>query len=142
MVGVVSFKILGGQNLEKRLRELGPTVAGNVGRRAMYNSARVVMKAMRAFVPVKTGDLKRSITSQSVRGYGSLMVRVIGFKSPGRYYAHLVEFGTIRSAAKPFIRPALDASAENAILEMGKSIFRGIEAAAIGKVLATLKEEE
>jgi hypothetical protein len=43
---------------------------------------------------------------------------VIGFKKPGKRYAHLVEFGTRFAAAKPFLRPALDAEHDNAIKAM------------------------
>jgi HK97 gp10 family phage protein len=98
---------------------------------------------MRRLVPTKTGALKRSITSRAVRATGGpVLSRIIGFRSPGRFYSHLVEFGTVRSSAKPFIRPALDGRRQDALLNLGARLWRGIEAYAIGRVLTSLKEDE
>lgn len=41
-------------------------------------------------------------------------------------YAHLVEYGTSKSAAKPFIRPAIDSSEGQIIAEMAKGYDKGM----------------
>lgn len=42
-------------------------------------------------------------------------------------YAHLVEYGTSRSAAKPFIRPAVEANEGRIIDEMAKGYEKGMD---------------
>jgi HK97 gp10 family phage protein len=142
MVGNLTFKITGADKLEAKLKGLGPAVAGKIGVNALTSSARPITAAIRRYAPVKTGKLKRSVTSQAVRANGALLSRVIGFRSPGRFYSHLVEFGTIKSAPHPFIRPALDATVRTSLLEMGRALFRGIEAYSIGRVLQTLDQSD
>jgi HK97 gp10 family phage protein len=143
MVGVVNYKITGLDKLEQKLKGLGPAVATRIGADSLTAAAQPITKEMRRLVPTKTGALKRSITSRAVRATGGpVLSRIIGFRSPGRFYSHLVEFGTVRSSAKPFIRPALDGRRQDALLNLGARLWRGIEAYAIGRVLTSLKEDE
>lgn len=138
----ITYKINGLQELEKKLVGLGPAVAGKIGQNALTAGAKPIAQRMRALVPVRTGDLKKSITTRAVRAGGSILARVIGFKAPGRFYSHLVEFGTKHSAAKPFIRPAMDSGKSSSLLEIGRMLWRGIEAYSIGQILTSLKDEE
>lgn len=142
MVGGMTFKITGLNELEAKLKGLGPLVATKIGDDSLLAASKPISAEMRRLVPVKTGRLKRSIATakNSVRGT-SILSRVIGFKSPGRYYSHLVEFGTVHSAPRPFVRPALNASSKS-LLEMGRRLWMGIEAYSIGKVLTSLQEDE
>jgi HK97 gp10 family phage protein len=144
MVGVVTFKIIGGENLEKKLRQLGPEIAGKIGHNSLTAGANYLAREIRKRAPVETGRLKKSIRSQKVNlgGSASTITRIIGFVKPGRYYAHLVEFGTRHSAAHPFIRPALDAGHSRGILEMGRALWRGIEQYALGQILTTLDQDD
>lgn len=48
-----------------------------------------------------------------------------GRKDPVKY-AHLVELGTSHSAAKPFLRPAMDAAEPQIITEMAKGYEKGL----------------
>lgn len=142
MVGTFTYKINGLDKLEKKLLGLGPAVATRIGADALTAGAGPIIKEMRRLVPKKTGALKRSITSRAVKAHGSLLSRIIGFRSPGRFYSHLVEFGTSHSAAKPFILPALDGRRQDALLSLGARLWRGIESYAIGSVLTSLKEDD
>lgn len=143
MVGEVNFKVTGLQELERKLLGLGPAVATRIGEDSLIAAAKPITTAMRRLVPVDTGALKRSITTRKIGARGtSLLSRTIGFKRPGSFYAHLVEFGTKHARAQPFVRPALDGNAERSVLEMGARLWRGIEAYSLGRILATLSEEE
>lgn len=51
-------------------------------------------------VPVRTGHLRRSISSQHEGLTGSVGTNV--------EYAPYQEYGTVRSAAQPYLRPAVD----------------------------------
>lgn len=143
MVGTVSYKVTGLQELERKLLGLGPAVSTRIGEDALIAAARPILATARRLVPVKTGKLKRSITTRKISARGtSLLARTIGFNAPGRFYSHLVEFGTSRSAARPFMRPAIDSNADRSILEMGRRLWTGIEAYCIGRVLASLDEDQ
>jgi HK97 gp10 family phage protein len=143
MVGTITFKITGLDKLEQKLKGLGPAVATRIGADSLTAGAAPITKAMRRLAPYRTGALRRSITSRAVRATGgSVLSRMIGFKSPGRYISHLLEFGTVKMAARPFIRPAMDTTHHDVLLKMGARLWRGIEAYSIGKILTSLKDEE
>ena len=66
-------------------------------------------------VPVDTGKLRDSIRVTRLPGDPKLNVRVY---SGGRwkgapFYAHMIEYGTSKMAAKPFLRPSLNESKGN-----------------------------
>lgn len=58
---------------------------------------------------------------------GSFAEMYVGPAVPDAFYAHLVEFGTRHSAAKPFMRPAWDSEKDNALAiiraELGNEII-------------------
>ena len=64
----------------------------------------LMMDEARRVVPVRSGDLQRSIgpekTEASRTGYNANWI-------VGEGYAGFVEFGTSRMAARPFVRPAI-----------------------------------
>jgi HK97 gp10 family phage protein len=127
MVGKVTFEIEGAKEIEALLRDMGPKVATRIGDKALKAAARPIVKEAKRLVPVKTGRLRRSITARKGKSDGPAERSVvIGFKPPGRRYAHLVEFGTSHSAAKPFFRPALDARARDALAAMTEALADGI----------------
>lgn len=143
MVGVVTFKINGLDKLEQKLKGLGPAVATRIGADSLTAGAAPITKAMRRLAPYRKGALRKSITSRAVRATGGpLITRIIGFKSPGRFISHLLEFGTKFAAPRPFIRPAMDTTHHDVLLKLGSRLWRGIEAYSIGKILTSLKDEE
>jgi HK97 gp10 family phage protein len=54
-------------------------------------------------VPKDTGQLRTAITSSSRGLYGRVEVR-----DPASYYWRFLEYGTVRMAARPFVRPAAE----------------------------------
>lgn len=74
----------------------------------------------RNLVPVDTGTLKSTIRVRRLKGDPFLDVRVYAGSrvkgggsekgaARGAFYAHMVEYGTVKLSARPFLRPALDA---------------------------------
>jgi len=132
MPGVVNFQIRGAKEMEALLKQLGPQVAARVGDQALRAGAKPIVDEAKRLVPVgRTGNLRDSIIAQKQRRAGDdERVILIGFDkdAPGSpsSRAHLTEFGTAHSAAKPFMRPAMDSQAQNALDEMGKVIARGL----------------
>lgn len=68
------------------------------------------------YVPVDTGRLQESITSE-VRETGKT---VVGSVAPHTEYAGFVEYGTYKMPAQPYMRPALDENRE-AVTEIFRS---------------------
>lgn len=59
-----------------------------------------------SLVPVKSGLLKRSIASEVKTKPGRWVFGRVAASAP---HAHLLEYGTVRASARPFLRPALEA---------------------------------
>src|SRR3990167_281823 len=129
MPGVVNFDIKGAAEMENLLRQLGPKVAAKVGDKALLAGAKHIVQEAKRLVQKKTGRLAKNIASQLKRNWGRVDERVIaiGVRKPVSRIFHLIEFGTSRAAAHPFMRPAMDSQAENALNEMGRVLAKGIE---------------
>lgn len=134
-MAVITTRIQGARELDKVLKKLPERVARTVVRGAVRKAAKVVEAEMRARAPVgPTGNLKASIGQIGVRQPDKRkVVRTVGaLKRGGRkgYHAHLVEFGTVKTPARPFIRPAFDRTKGEALKVMGKELGKGVEKAA------------
>lgn len=128
MVGQITFEIRGAKEMENLLKELGPRVAGRIGDRALKAAAKIIIREAKRLVPIRTGSLKRSIVGvSSGRGRAANQRLVqIGFRKPVSRRAHLTEFGTRHSSAKPFMRPALDSQHSAALTAMVEVLADGI----------------
>ncbi|OTP82637.1 HK97-gp10 family putative phage morphogenesis protein [Gilliamella apicola] len=106
------FKLL--SNAEKR----------QVSRKAVRAGAVVFRDAVRANAPVRSGLLKRSVSVDTVRGsatagvkFKKVLVKKKGKKGRHKsmpFYWYFLEHGTSNMPAKPFVRPAFDASVKQA----------------------------
>jgi len=68
-------------------------------------AAKEVESIARALVPVDEGDLKASIKAFKSKFKDGGAIVLAGSKKA--FYAHMVEYGTVVMAPKPFLRPAL-----------------------------------
>ena len=137
---MTDIKVTGLAGLQALLDELPARVEGNVVRGGLRAAAKVVETEAKRLCPVgKTGDLRDSIrvSLRSKHGRISATVKAGDAKA---YYAHMVEFGTARHWIKPknrkslfvagllreavdhpgakkepFMRPAIDGKANEAI---------------------------
>jgi len=127
MPGKVTVSLKGWGDLEQALKTIGPKAARKVGGKAVKEAADPIVEQAKVYVPVRTGALQESITSAVVRSDVTKEIkRVIGFEKPAGSRAHFVEFGTRKMPAQPFMRPALDIRAEDAIAIMGAVMWEGI----------------
>jgi HK97 gp10 family phage protein len=133
MAGKVEFGIKGAKEMENLLRQLGPNVASRVGDQALRAGAKPIVDEAKRLVRVRTGALRDSIVvlGEKRRKNDNERVVLIGFRPPVSRRAHLEEFGTAKQRAHPFIRPALDSRAGDALDEMGKVLARGITREAV-----------
>ena len=106
------FTITGLDELEAAMRGLDDALARHIQGAGLIAMARVVVKEAKARVPVETGALQRSIRARKAgerfRGRkipgGAANVFAGG---PGARHAHLIELGTVKAPAYPFLSSAL-----------------------------------
>jgi HK97 gp10 family phage protein len=127
MPGTVKFKLEGVAELERAMKEFGPRFTNNVSGRALRAMAKPIVRRARELVPVDTGLLKKSITTKSHRVRNGQRTIDVGFRNPTSRRVHLTEYGTVHSAPRPFMRPALDEQGQRALDEMGRVLGEGIE---------------
>lgn len=123
----MSAKIDGVDKLIRKLDRLPAAIGRNIERRVLMEAGEIIAARARELVPVDTGNLRDSIVvsdrplggafkmdaaGAASTGEGRMTV-YIGPKTGGRndgYYGHMVEFGTVKMAAQPFLRPAFDST--------------------------------
>lgn len=93
----------------------------------------VILQAVEAHAPVKSGALKASLGQLDSTGKhrASSAIQVENSAKGGaEFYAVMLEYGTSKMAAKPFMRPAFEASkeaAEQAAIATATNIVTGIK---------------
>ncbi len=134
----IKAKIDGLQPLLRTLAEAGKNVQKKGTRKAVGAAGKIILKAAKTRVRRKSGLLARSL-GRKVKVYrgSGVAVAVVGprkgFKMEvvrdGRTvlsdpirYAHLVEFGTVKSQAFPFLTPALQESQQQVLTAMTDAI--------------------
>jgi HK97 gp10 family phage protein len=125
---MADIEITGLQETIRNLGELEDKLAKQALRKALQAGVNVMGNAVMARTPVDTGLLKESVgTAVTVRSDGRSGIASVGFGRQG-YVARMIEFGHRivghkpkkkdtgkHVPARPFIRPAFDASAEKAV---------------------------
>jgi len=116
------IQLIGDRRLRKKFKNLESMASRNrVIRRPLSNALTPISKEAKRAVPKREGFLKRSIIKKVKAfrdgiwgGVGPstdqkfTRVDSSGKKSIPSKYAPLVEFGTMRTRAQPFLRPAFD----------------------------------
>ncbi len=86
---------------------------------AVQAGAFLIENAAKAYCPVRTGTLRRSIHTDIEQADQD---RVTARVSPGVDYGAYVELGTRRQRAQPYLRPGFESEKENAIREISNSL--------------------
>jgi HK97 gp10 family phage protein len=142
-------EIKGLKELSKALKAFPQNVQNNILNSAVRAGAVTIQKEAKKNVPVKSGLTKASIIIKKRRPKSknitkfSLGIRRIKdgrewyeknlnskyFKDKPKdaYYAHMIEFGTSKSEASPFMRPALESRADEVINEVRKKMQQRID---------------
>lgn len=126
----VTFKLINFDELDRILSGLDMKMQRKVKSKALRAGAKVVLEQARENVPEYTGNLKKSLGVSVGRFMGDVEARVLARKGKNRqndgWYAHFLEFGTEKQAAQPFLRPAAEDKAPEAITEVGNVIMQEI----------------
>ena len=138
-----SMRLEGASDLERKLKRLEAKVAKKIVRRAVRDGAKVIMAETKARCPVDTGRLKRSFAIRASKGKRSFFgvavfpsvkkePDLVSHSKDGtrQYYPAVVEYGTSRRAARPFMRPAFDATKYKAAQKTIDVMNREIQAEA------------
>jgi len=154
---MATVTLTGDKEIRKALKELPDRTRVRVLVKANGVIMRKALRIAKKLVPVKHGLLKASLgvktfkDGKSKHGGGAVATAIgprKGFRAvlktnagvtrksrkgrekvaDPRKYAHLVEFGTQRTAARPFLRPALQAIEGDIDGEYAALVFAGIEA--------------
>ena len=144
--------VSGLSELQATLKALNEDMTTKIARYATKAAAKVVLEKAKALVPVDTGALKASLEVHEIRktqltSEYTVMVntftmkkykegsqvrrhRIEGHKTyedwGDFYYGRFIEFGTVKMAARPFLRPAFEQSKDSALSEMVKAIREGV----------------
>jgi HK97 gp10 family phage protein len=115
-----AHRFQGKERLARIFREMPPAARAEL-RKSLALSAKQLVRAQKALVPVDTGKLRGSIdwtadpalvpkyaafSGGGKRAQAGDIAAVVFAGGPGVRYAHLVEFGTVNAEAQPFFYPA------------------------------------
>ncbi|AHE52635.1 HK97-gp10 family putative phage morphogenesis protein [Sphingomonas sanxanigenens] len=119
----MSARVDGAQSLVRKLDRFTEATSNKIQRQVLMEAGEIIADRARELVPVDSGDLRGSITvSDKVRAYdgqgltlgiGGPVTIYIGPQrgsKPDGFYGHMVEWGTVKMAAQPFMRPAFDST--------------------------------
>ncbi len=137
------IKLHGAKELEAVLKQFPDYIAKKIATGALNAGAEVIKKAAIQNAPIGDqvhkdkkgnqilpGTLKKSIRKWKLKGENTVNVGV-GLPNKTRaWYGSLVEFGTSKMSARPWLRPAFDNNVSQALDVVGKKLGDGIERAA------------
>ena len=144
----VDISMLGDKELQRKLNRLTGPKAKTVVRSAIRKSAKRAQRRMVANlsgnpVGVDSGRLLAAIKGAKVANASSRGTLYYGVPLPTReqlgipkkdrggkkagYYPVILEYGTSRMAARPWMRPAIDDTADSEKAQIGRDIGKGIE---------------
>ena len=133
--------LTGDRKLARKFRKLQSTASRNrVVRRPLSTALTPINKAAKQNAPVLRGYLKKSI-GKKVKAYPGGVWGGVGPRTGQKFtfvdengkkhvpanYAHLVEYGTARTPAQPFLRPALDSQRPTALRILRMGVWKNIE---------------
>lgn len=137
-------QVQGLKELGERMRRLSADMAGKVARQATAAGAGVARKNIRARAPKDTGNLQAAIVMKRVRNTNLTEEYIVAPRKGKRrdvraakagtgklgkdaYYAHMVEFGTVKMAAQPFVRPGFEESVQPATQAIAKRLKQRLD---------------
>ena len=129
MASTVTVRVEGLRELGERMKGLSEDVNKRIARAATAAGAVVIRNAAQKNAPVDTGNLQKNIIVKRLpKGESTLTSEHIVTIRKGRltkkqkekglgdaWYGVLVEYGTAKMAAQPFMRPAFDQNKEAAV---------------------------
>lgn len=100
------------------LKTLPKNIQKNVMTGAIRASANVIRDEARRLVPKDSRNLEKSIVSIQRKALNGEIIFSVTPSRKGKYdgwYAHFIEFGTVKQTAQPFLRPAFETMQDEAL---------------------------
>jgi len=140
----IRAELIGAKELEAALAQLPKATAKSVLRRALTSAAKPAAAQAQALAPRgRTGNLQASIriSTRLNKRQGKLhdaqgvevYIGAAAGKGAKGNHAHLLEFGTVKMAARPFLRPAWESTKEKVLAAIQTEVW-----AALAKSARTL----
>lgn len=123
--------IEGLDQLDTDIQELCRRISGKELERITQIAGGEIFQEVARHAPVRTGALKASIESfaRSKEAWARSTIQVADSKKGGvKWYAVLLEYGTSKMNAKPFMRPAFDMSQGRAVEKFQTELEKVIKA--------------
>lgn len=115
MADGMDIQVEGLPELKRQFSALSDKMQRSALRSSLREASKPMLQEAQARVPVRTGHLKRSLGIAS-SGRKTNVQALIGPRKKFRaFYAHIVELGSSKMRARPFLRPAFDASKDKVI---------------------------
>jgi HK97 gp10 family phage protein len=135
-----SFSVDGVEDVVRKLQSLTPKLQAQALRKATREGAKVIQREAKALAPVQTGALRDSIkvkAGKRKKGRISTLIQVgQGDFKGDTFYGAMVEYGTRRMPARPFMTPAYESkgnAAKNvAVAEIERALERIVRGMSIG----------
>lgn len=113
-------------DLVKNLQQLTPKLEKSVFTSAIRIGAKTLQQDAISYAPISTGTLRESIKIQKMKKSETPTNTIafkIGIDNNICWYANIVEFGSSKSTADPFMTPAYENNGRSAIDEMKKYLI-------------------
>lgn len=146
----MTISIQGLASLKSQLETIAKETQAKVLKSAMRSAFKQVKEAAQAKVPVDTGALRAGIVVAGANTPGGYAVGLAvvnnstvakqarvaaaafgegqSVAAPSRMW-HLIELGTAKRAAQPFLRPAIDENAQSVVDQLGREVSKRVRAA-------------
>lgn len=108
------LKLTGMAELTERLRKLPAELSDRAVKTAARKAANLVRDEMELRAPMDTGALAMNLKTRVRQTGPEQIVAEVG-PSKNEFYGMFIEFGTRNIPARPFMGPALDATAQEAV---------------------------
>jgi len=127
-MSMLGVEVKGFRELDSAFKKLPGEVSRKALKPALKAGAEVIEERAARNAPVRTGKLRDSMMTILRTRAGELVASI----GPSReaWYGHLVEFGTSRTAGRPFLRPAVDEGKGEIVGAVRVKLWDGIKKAA------------
>ena len=137
MMASARVTVEGLKDLERRLALLSADMGGKIARGATSAGARVIQKDAKRRAPRLTGKGAESIVVKREKNTQLAAEYAVGWKKPRKkgdpdsFYMKFLEFGTVKMAAKPHIRPAFDSQKGAAVDKIAQVLKKRLDKAGV-----------
>lgn len=122
----VKVEIGGLRELERKLKQLETSVRKRIVSEALRGAAEIVREEASRRAPRRTGTLAKSITLGQVKVEKDGASVDVGPDKTG-WYGRFVEMGTVKMAARPYLRPAAEENRERVQAEFVRAVREAIQ---------------